>query len=191
MVTSYYPKIKRLEKLSKKEQEDLVFDLINAFALVKNPIDSALLLQDLLTPSEIKNLSKRLRIAKLLLQEKNQEQIIARLHCSFGTIAKVKLWLSQAGDGVRRIIKKLPKRREKFRFKKGYFGYGLPQIVIGTFLNTLETKERKRIEEVLENMEDKKLLYKKIQEAIDEEFREMASEKKKRKFLAERIKAHQ
>lgn len=186
--SSYNQKVKRLSKFSQKELEDLVFDLINAFALVKNPIDSTLLLQDLLTPSEIRNLSKRLRIAKLLLQDNTDREIVDLMHCSFGTIAKVKLWLKQAGVGLRKIIKKLPKRREKFKFKKGYFGYGLPQILVGTYLNTLEAKEKERVEEFLENLDDKQLLLKKIQEVIDEEFKDKAHEKKKRKFLAERMK---
>lgn len=186
---SYLQREKRIEKFSKKEKEDLVFDLINAFALAKNPLDSALLLQDLLTPSEIKNLSKRLRIARLILQDETDREIVDLLHCSFATITKVRLWLNQAGEGLRRVIKRLPKRKTKFKFKKmGSFGYGLPQIVIGTYLNTLEAKERERIETFLESIDDKKLLLKKIQEAIDEEFKEIAHEKKKRKFLAERMK---
>lgn len=184
----YNQKIKRLSKFSEKEQGDLVFDLVNAFALVKNPIDSTLLLQDLLTPSEIRNLSKRLRIAKLLIEDKTDRKIIELMHCSFATIAKVKLWLNQSGIGLRKVIRNLPKRRETFKFKKGYFGYGLPQILVGTYLNTLEAKERERIEKLLENLDDKQLLLKKIQEAVDEEFKDMAHEKKKRNFLAERIK---
>ena len=59
-------KEKRFEKFSVDEQQDLVFDLINAFALANNPLGSALLLQDLLTEDEVRDLAKRLRIAKLL-----------------------------------------------------------------------------------------------------------------------------
>lgn len=175
----YNPQAKRLEKLSRQEQEDLVFDLINAFALAKNPLDSALLIQDLLTASEIKNLSKRLRIAKLLLKDYTHKEIVDELHCSYGTITKVNLWLQESGEGLRKIIKNLPKRKKKAIARKmGSFGYGLPQILMVTYLNSLEEKERKRIQGFLENIEDKKLLYKKLQEAIDEDFKEMASEKK-------------
>ena len=67
-------KSKRLEKLTRNEQADLTFDLINAFSLVKNPLSTSLLLQDLLTALEIKNLSKRLRIAKFLLAGKKQDK---------------------------------------------------------------------------------------------------------------------
>ena len=68
-------KPKRLDKLTKTDHEGLVFDLINAFAVVNNPTDSALLMHDLLTKSEINNLSKRLRIAKLILSGKTHDEI--------------------------------------------------------------------------------------------------------------------
>lgn len=185
----YNPKAKRLEKLSSKDQEDLVFDLINAFALAKNPLDTALLLQDLLTASEIKNLSKRLRIAKLLLKDYTHKEIVDELHCSYGTITKVNLWLQESGEGLRKIIKNLPKRRKMAKARKmGSFGYGLPQILIVTYLNSLEEKERRRIRKFLENVGDKKLLYKKLQEVIDEEFREMTSAKKIKRIRQQGLK---
>lgn len=165
--------------MSKEEQADLVFDLINAFALVKDPFSSSLLLQDLLTASEIKNLSKRLRIAKLLLKEKTHEEIVEELHCSYGTISRVKSWLQEAGEGLRRIIKKLPERKKKFVFEKDALGYyGLPQILIGSYLNRLERSERKRMESFLKSAEKKDKLYKAIQEVINEGFRERKSHKK-------------
>lgn len=175
----FNPKAKRLEKLSKQEQADLVFDLINAFALAKDPLSSSLLLQDLLTASEIKNLSKRLRIAKLILEGKTHEEIVKILHSSYGTVSKVRSWLEEAGEGLKRVIKKLPKRKKKFVFKKDALGYyGLPQILIGSYLNYLEGSERKRIENFLKSAEKKDKLFKAIQKVIDEEFREKRANKK-------------
>ena len=169
----FNPKAKRLEKLSKQEQADLVFDLINAFALTKDALTSSLFLQDLLTASEIKNLSKRLRIAKLLLEEKKYKEIVDDLHCSYGTIAKVGSWLEEAGEGLKKVIRKLPKRKKEFEFKKDALGYyGLPQILIGSYLNHLEASERKRIETFLKNAKKKNQLYKAIQQVVDEGFRE-------------------
>ena len=169
----FNPKAKRLEKLSKKDQADLVFDLINAFALTKDSLSSSLLLQDLLTAIEIKNLSKRLRIAKLIIKGKTQREIIENLHCSFATVARVKSWLKEAGEGLRGIIKKLPQRKKEFEFKKDALGYyGLPQILIGTYLNSLEASERKRIGGFLKNAKKKDQLYKAIQDVVNEDFRE-------------------
>jgi len=56
---TFYSKPRRLEKLTKAELVELVFDLINSFRLVSNPKETAHFLQDLLTAKEIKNLSKR------------------------------------------------------------------------------------------------------------------------------------
>ena len=108
--TTYYPKLQRLDKLSREEHEDLAFDLINAFSLVKTPVESAFLLNDLLTRKEIENLAKRLRIAKLLVAGTKQEEIVEKVHCSFALVSKVKVWLSAGGEGLNRIISRLPKK---------------------------------------------------------------------------------
>ena len=63
----YMEKVKRLEKLSKTEQEELLLDLLQAFQIIKTLDEVALFVQDLLTRAEVKRLSKRLRIAKLLI----------------------------------------------------------------------------------------------------------------------------
>jgi len=103
-------KEKRFDKFSLNEQEDLIFDLINAFALMQSPADTALLLQDLLTEKEVRNLAKRLRIAKLILKGETNENIAREMHSSIATISKVRMWLENAGEGLRRVIKQLPKR---------------------------------------------------------------------------------
>ena len=44
-IGSFEPRVKRLEKLSKEEQLDITFDLINAIRLVKGSEKTALLLE--------------------------------------------------------------------------------------------------------------------------------------------------
>ena len=107
----YLEKVKRLEKLSKEKQEDLGFDLVNAMVTANSLADAALFVQDLLTRNEVKILSKRLRIAKLLLSGMTYEEIEKDLHVSHGTVAKIAAWLTQRGDGFRNIIKKLPNQK--------------------------------------------------------------------------------
>ena len=159
-------KEKRLEKFSAKELEDLVFDLVNAFAIVKNPTASALLVQDLLTEKEVYNLAKRLRIAKLLLSDSKQEDIVKELHCSFGTVVKVRQWMNGAGKGFTHVIGRLPKRREAYRPQKiPYVGYGLPQILYTAASAGLAYKEKARLLSLLEGMKEKS--------AHDQELREM------------------
>lgn len=173
-------KPKRLEELSRDQQEDLVFDLINAFALVKDPLNSALLLQDLLTSAEIKNISKRLRIAKLLLEDMTHEEITKDLRCSFGTVAKVKAWLDEAGDGLKSVIRKLPKKKKRYEMKKGVLGhYILPEVFLASYLNYLEASERKRVEVLLKSAKKKEEIFKAIQETIDEQFIQQSKSRKR------------
>lgn len=165
-------KEKRLDKFSKYEQEDLIFDLINAFTLVNNPLDSALLLQDLLTEDEVKDLSKRLRIARLLLDGTTHREIADQLHCSLATVTKIKIWLENAGQGLIKVIKKLPKRR-KVNIPKRMpgVGYGLPSIIDYYISAGLKAKETKRLENFTKSMKTKTALDKELREEISSDFR--------------------
>jgi TrpR-related protein YerC/YecD len=109
MAYRYYDqRIKRIDKLSKPMQEEILLDLINAFSQVKSVEDSALFIQDLLTENEVKILSKRLRIAKLLLKGKKYEDIIEEVRAARATIAKVAVWLSESGEGFKKVVRRLP-----------------------------------------------------------------------------------
>jgi len=181
--TTFYPKTKRLEKLTRQDEENLAFDLINAFALVKTPADSALLLHDLLTGKEIKNLAKRLRIAKLILSEQKQEDIIDELHCSFGTVAKVKAWLDEGGSGLKRIIKKLPKRTSESGYKQAYPSPNLPVILSAAFQYIKYAKETKTVNRFLDSLEQKDIIDKHIREALDEEYKDKYHQKVRKSFV--------
>jgi len=164
---NYFPyrPVSKISKLSIEEQEDLVFDLINAFAHANTPTHSAQLLQDLLTESEIANLSKRLRIAKLLLKGKTQEEIVDTTHSSFATVTKVNSWLANSGGGLKRVISRLPNRRtiHKAKWTPG-IGYGLDQILLHYASIGLKKSEIKRLSKFLESLRSKT--------ADDRDFRE-------------------
>lgn len=165
-------KEKRLNKFSKDEQENLVFDLINAFSLASNPLDSALLLQDLLTEVEVNNLAKRLRIAKLLLGGETHEEIVSQLHCSFATVTKVRIWLDNAGDGLKKVIKRLPQRRKvNIPKKMPGVGYGLPNIIDYYISTSLKTGENKRLENFTKNMKVKAAADRELRQDLNSEFR--------------------
>lgn len=173
-----YKEKRRLDKFSQKEQDDLVFDLINAFSLANSPLDSALLLQDLLTEVEIKNLAKRLRIAKLLLDGETHEEIVGELHCSFATVAKVRIWLDNAGNGLKKVIKKLPERRKVSIPKRlPGVGYGLPSIIDYFISEGLKAKETKRLESFTKNMKAKTAVDRELREEISSEFRKLKKKK--------------
>lgn len=165
---------KRFEKLSIQDQQDLVFDLINAFTLVNNPLDSALLLQDLLTEDEVKDLSKRLRIARLLLEGRTHREIADELHCSLATVTKIRIWLENAGEGLVKIIKKLPQRRKVSIPKRiPGVGYGLPNIIDYYISAGLKVKEKQRLENFTKSMKAKTAMDRELREEISSEFKRL------------------
>ncbi|MBI2103689.1 hypothetical protein HYT59_01650 [Candidatus Woesebacteria bacterium] len=165
---SYYQTPKRLEKLGRNEQLALMFDLINAISLVKRPTETALLLKDLLTAKEIKNLSKRLRIAKLILADNTEREIAESLHCSFATIAKVRMWLNEGGEGLRKVISKLPKR---YKFPKDLppipLEFQLPRLVSTIVQYSMAKKQASLLEKFAEGVSSKQALDKSLKEATD------------------------
>lgn len=173
-------KEKRIEKLSPREQEDLLFDLINAFAQVNTPLDAAFLVHDIFTESEVMNLAKRLRIAKLLLNGKTHEEIVQELHCSFATITKVRIWLDNAGYGIKRVIKKLPKRRKGYISKRiPGIGYGLPQILLSVGSLYLKEKEQQGLVQFLKAMRAKAETDRDFREEVSADFMEHRRKKRK------------
>lgn len=165
----------RIDKLTKKEQEALVFDLVHAFVQTRNVSDAALFLQDLLTKNEMKVLSKRLRIAKLLIMGMTYEEIERAVHASHGTVAKIAMWLSERGEGFRNIIEKLPKstdtttfeaRSEWDSFKGRYSLYFWPELLLEEIVKSANKKQKERITTILDRLEEKSELHKRIETLI-------------------------
>ena len=193
MAYKYYDqRVKRIDKLSKPMQEELLFDLINAFSLVKSPEDSALFIQDLLTESEVKWLSKRLRIAKLLLKGEKYEDIMIGLRTSRATIAKVGSWLAERGEGFKRVIRKLPEpERVKSWEEKSRWGrlatqyprYFWPSYLSSEINKAAAQEQKKQLDKTLKGLSDKETVRRKIQEEADEHYKEKWEEKKRVEFL--------
>lgn len=159
-------------KFSRDEQISLIFDLVNAFRLVKTPFETALLMQDLLTADEIKHLAKRLRIAKLLIDGRTHREIAEDLNCSFATVTKISIWLRQGGKGLKNIISKLP---AKYDIPKDLpaipIEFQLPKVLLATAQYLIAKKQNIPVENLLRRMDNKKLLDKSIQDAFDQEFK--------------------
>lgn len=166
-----FDKLKREEKFTRNERLGLMFDLINSFRIVKSPSDTANFLQDLLTKKELYNLSVRLGIAKLLISGKTHEQIVKDLHCSFATVAKVGVWLSEGGAGFKKVISKLPKRYE---FPKNLppipIEFQLPQVLMTIAQYGLANNQQTKLDKFLKGVGEKSETDKSIREELSEEF---------------------
>lgn len=172
----YIQRTRRIEKLTKAEQESLVFDLVHALVQTQTVGEAALFVQDLLTKSEMKMLGKRLRIAKLLLSGMTYEEIQNNLHSSHTTVAKIAAWLAERGDGFRKIIEKLPKEKHEEKwfersewdsFKRRYSLYFWPELLLEEIIKNANQKQKERIKSVLERLEEKSELHKNIEKLLN------------------------
>lgn len=171
----YLHRPRRIEKLSKVEQESLVFDLVHALVQTQTVGEAALFLQDLLTKSEMRTLGKRLRIAKLLLLGMTYEEIEKNLHVSHTTVAKIAAWLAERGDGFRKVIERLPtqKKEEHWvdysdwdKFKRRYSLYFWPELLLEEVIKHANHKQKERIRDVLGKLEEKSQLHKTIEKLL-------------------------
>lgn len=174
-------KIKRLEKLSRGQQEDLISDLLAAFQIIRNSDEVIQFIQDLFTRKEVAFFSKRLRIAKLLLEDKTYNEVITAVHTSHATVAKVAAWLSQKGEGFRSVIDKLPKQVENsedslvsaewYNLMRRYPRYFWPQLLIKEVGKQLDVHKRQQLTQLLTTLEDKRLLHKELEDLHSEPFK--------------------
>ena len=109
--------LKRWEKLNESDQADLIFDLLNAFAVLKGFSEATEFMIDLFTRDEVRYLSKRLGIAKMLINGKTYKEIQESLRVGQSTISKVAVWLDERGDGFRKVLKRLPVKKQVTGFE--------------------------------------------------------------------------
>ena len=173
----YLNKTKRIEKLSKKKQENLFFDLVNALVYTQTVGEAALFLQDLLTRKEAQNLSKRLRIAKLLIAGMTYEEIQNDIHVSHSSVAKISAWLAERGEGFRKIIERIPERdieKEKTwvdlsdwdKFKRRRALYFWPELLLGEIIKGASKRHKDKIRNALKRLDEKSELHKNIEKYL-------------------------
>lgn len=101
------------KKVIAKEIENRVFEVFwQSLADLTSPESVRLFLQDLLSPTEIINLSNRLAIAILLEKHWDHRSISKHLRVSTSTIKNVNIWLKNGGAGYRLVISKILKNEK-------------------------------------------------------------------------------
>lgn len=150
--------------LPKKERDEIVLDLIEGVICCNTVEEAAMFLQDLITESELANISRRLRIAKLLLKGKTYDEIREEIYVSETTVAKIAFWLKHRGEGFRRIIKKIPaKKKQAIKdplssdswvvLKRRYPAYFLPERIIEQIIATASNRQKARLSKVLSEVD--------------------------------------
>lgn len=82
--------------------------LLDAFVLLDDAASAYALLQDLCTPREIEDFSRRLQVARMLDAGASYERIQAKTGVSSTTVARVAKCLTYGPGGYRRTLDKLP-----------------------------------------------------------------------------------
>lgn len=171
---------KRLERLSLGEQTELLDDLVEAFAHLRSREEVAAFMVDLMTGSEVKNFSKRLRIAKWLLEGKDYDSIRQLVKVSFATIAKVSGWLGGRETIIKLVMRRLP-RKKQFkhwtdfdnwdRYKRSHPAMFWPSLLAEGLEKSIEKRKRGRLEGVLGRLSAKDSFNREIKEEFGEAVR--------------------
>lgn len=106
-----------------------ISNLWNAFSLIESRGEAVVFLKELLTPTEIRMMAKRVQIAKMLLEGYRYDDIKAHVRVTNNTIASVNSKLQFENGGgylkiVERLIKIEQKRQNKLEGKKSIFDPG-------------------------------------------------------------------
>jgi len=93
-------------------RDNLTDKLFEAILLLETKEDCYLFFQDLATVAEVKALSQRLEVAKMLQNDITYSQIAEVTGASSATISRVKRCLNFGADGYRLILDKLAQKKD-------------------------------------------------------------------------------
>lgn len=162
--------------LSKDRQEQLLRKFCEALVNLHTPQEVLPFLVDLLTKIELLTLTKRLQIATLLLDGEDYRTIEQALRVSHGTIARVAVWLADAGEGFRMAVERASKQKQAPSFsrepsewnklKRRYPVMFWPQLLVEQIVQHASAKERERIQKAVERLDQKSKLYRQFNEVL-------------------------
>ena len=164
----------RFSKISKplsKEDNELIAEFCEALSSLQSTEESAKFLTDLLSSTEARMLARRLKIAKLLLDDWKFSEIEDRLKVGVGTIARISEWLKIYGEGYRLIEKRTKKPKPQERGRAGYLWRDLkkrlpltfwPELLIEDLIRNANKRQKEKIKSILKTMDSKSEVYKRI-----------------------------
>ena len=108
-------------KISKDKKRKIVGELFEIVTSLRTKKETIGFLIGLLSPSEMLMLSRRIQIAKMLLDDKNYRDISNELHVGQGTVSSVARWLYDENNVLfKQQIIKQHKQGQKTKSKKYY-----------------------------------------------------------------------
>ena len=100
----------KYHNLSELEKKKFLGEFYSVIARLKTRDEVKNFFKDLLTLSEVVMLSRRIQIARMLIEGETHDNIRQKLKVGFGTIVSVEKWLKDGFGGYKEIIKRYKKR---------------------------------------------------------------------------------
>jgi len=102
----------RYNQLTEVEKKTYLGDFYSVVALLKNRDEVKNFFKDLLTLSEIVMISRRIQVAKMLLEGYNYDEIRKKLKIGLATISQVEKWLFNGFGGYKKTITEFQKNNK-------------------------------------------------------------------------------
>ena len=163
-------------KLNKQQQEGLFVKLARAVALLRNPVEGAEFIKDLLSESEVIMLARRLQVAELLIEGKTYREISKELKVGLNTIVKIQTWLNLYGEGYRSVVAKVSKQakdrqepdphRPFAELKRKYPLYFWPQLLLEELVKTANKREKERLRKIISQSKEKTQLSRQLSKLL-------------------------
>lgn len=174
-------KFPRLPKLSQKEQEQLILEFCEAMLSLKNLHEIVNFLKDIFTKQEIEMVSKRLKIARLLLEGKTYEEIKNDLKVSYGTISRINVWLKVSGEGYRTVVARTRTkgdytlaneiREMDLAYKRRYPMFFWPDLLYERITKNLTQRQKEEVKKALQAAESKEDLYQLLDKLLTDRYK--------------------
>jgi len=103
----------KYSNLTEKERMKFLGDFYDMVASLDGRAEAKKFFKDLLTLSETVMISRRIQVAKLLLQGRTYDEIKIELKVGGSTINQVDRWLNNGFGGYKTVIKKHSKKKKE------------------------------------------------------------------------------
>ncbi|MBR4195395.1 MAG: DNA-binding transcriptional regulator [Synergistaceae bacterium] len=91
--------------MTESQQNDLTLNLCRAFAVLNDPESVRAFLDDIASPGEIRAMSQRLEVARLLSESKTYPEIMRLTGAGTATISRVKRCIDYGPGGYKRVLR--------------------------------------------------------------------------------------
>lgn len=170
--------MRKYSYISNKERSKLLEEFCEALSVLKNPQEIMNFLVDLLTKQELVMLTRRLKIAKCLIEGKNYQYIEDVLKVAPTTVAKVNQWLEESGEGFRLVAERTKKEPSKplsnwdiaageWRImKRRYPSMFWPQLLVENIVKTMNKKQKDKVRRAIQKLDRKSSTYKQFSRVL-------------------------